>query len=238
MCRYDSRFSSWSRSRSHARIRSSASACVKPSSSPGLGVHRPVVRDHRQLCQRVVAADVVVLRVVAGRDLERARSEVQLDALVRDHGHAPLDPGDDHLAPDERFVALVVGVHGDRDVREDRRRPRRRDRDVPVAVRERVADVRQRVVGLDVRELEVGERRQVEGAPVDDSVRAVDPAPVPEVDEEAHDRAHVRLVHREPLTAVVERGADAPELEHDLAAVLVEPFPDELDERLAAEILP
>src|SRR5262249_55702258 len=36
----------------------------------------------------------------------------------------------------------------------------------------------------------------------------------------------------------VERGAHAPELEEDLAAVLVEPLPHALDERLAAELLP
>ena len=108
----------------------------------------------------------------------------------------------------------------------------------PSPVRQRVADVGERVVDVLVRELEVGERGQVERAPVDDPVGAVDPALLPQVDEEAHHRADVGVVHREALAAVVERGADPPELEHDLAAVLAEPLPDELDERLAAEILP
>ena len=56
--------------------------------------------------------------------------------------------------------------------------------------------------------------------------------------EEAHHGADVRLVHREALAAVVERGADAAELEHDLAAVLAEPLPDARFERLAAEVVP
>src|SRR5262249_33761200 len=43
---------------------------------------------------------------------------------------------------------------------------------------------------------------------------------------------------REPLAPVVHRGAHAPELAHDRAAVLPEPVPDELHERLAAELLP
>ena len=107
-----------------------------------------------------------------------------------------------------------------------------------VAVDERIADVRERVVDVDVRDLEVGERGQVERAPVDDPVRAVDPALLPQVDEEAHDGADVRLVHREALAAVVERGADAAELHHDLAAVLAQPLPDALLERLAAEVVP
>ncbi len=86
-------------------------------------------------------------------------------------------------------VALVVRVHGDGDVGQDRRRPRGRDRDVAGAVDERVADRRERVVDLDVDELEVGERGLVERAPVDDPVGPVDPALAVEVDEEAHDRA-------------------------------------------------
>ena len=41
VCRYDSRFSSWSRSRSQARIRSSASSWVRPSSPPDSAFIRP-----------------------------------------------------------------------------------------------------------------------------------------------------------------------------------------------------
>src|SRR5205823_920278 len=94
-----------------------------------------------------------------------------------------------------------------------------------------------RVVDLEVRELEIRERGEVERAPVDDAIRAVEPALVPEVDEEPHDGADVGVVHREALATVVERGADTAELEHDLAAVLAQPVPDERDERLAAEVL-
>ena len=56
--------------------------------------------------------------------------------------------------------------------------------------------------------------------------------------EEPHYRAHVGLVHREPLALVVERAAEAPELAHDHAAVLVQPFPHARHERVAAELLP
>src|SRR4029077_9384612 len=72
---------------------------------------------------------------------------------------------------------------------------------------------------------------------VDDPVRAVDPALLVQVHEEAHDGADVALVHREALAPVVERRAGAPELEPDLAAVLAQPLPDALLERLAAEVL-
>ena len=186
----------------------------------------------------MVAADLEVGRVVAGRDLERAGAELRLDARVGDHRHGPLDVRDEHLLADRVAVALVVGMDGDGDVGEDRRRPHGRDRDVPGAVRERVARVGERVVHVDVLDLEVGDRRLVERAPVDDPLGAVDPAAVPEVDEEAHHRLDVGVVHREALAAVVERGAEAAELAHDRPAGLLEVAPDALDERLAAELLP
>src|SRR5207247_8303347 len=85
--------------------------------------------------------------------------------------------------------------------------------------------------------LELGERRLMERTPVDDPVGAVDPPLAIEMHEEAHDRAHIRVVHREALATVVERSADAAELEHDLAPVLAQPLPDELLKGCTPEVL-
>src|SRR6266540_1970811 len=203
----------------------------------GLFVHPAVGSDRGDLRQPVVASDLVVERIVSRRDLERTGSEVPLHSFVCDHRHAALDEGDDDLAPDKRAIPIVVRMHRDRDVRDDRGEPHRRDGHVPVARGERIAHEREGVVDLRVRNLEIGERRQVEGAPVDDPVRAVDPALAVEVDEEAHDGAHVRVVHREALAPIVERRSDAPELDHDLAAVLAQPIPDECFERLPSQVV-
>ena len=152
----------------------------------------------------MVASNFVVERIVARRHLERARSEFPLHAFVGDHRHPAFDDRDDHLAPDGCAVTVVLGMYRDGDVREDRRGPYGRDRDVAVAVGEGIADIGQRIVDVDVRELEVGQRRQVERAPVDDPVGAVDPALAVQVHEEAHDRTDVRVVHREALAAIVQ----------------------------------
>ena len=199
--------------------------------------HPPVGADHRQRGQAVVAADVEVRLVVAGRDLQRARAEVDLDPLVRDHRHAPLDDRHDHLLADRVPVALVRRVHRHRDVGEDRRRPHRGDRDRAGPVRVRVAHVGERVVDLYVLDLEVGDGGLVEGAPVDEPVRSVEPPPLPQVHEERHHGLDVGVVHREALAVVVERGAETAELAHDRAARLLEVLPDALDERLAPELL-
>ena len=86
-------------------------------------------------------------------------------------------------------------------------------------------------------QLEIGQGRLVERAPVDDPVVAVDPAPLVEVDEEPHHRADVTLVHREPLPPVVHRGAERAQLLEDRPSRLFEPRPRALDERLAPEVL-
>ena len=205
-----------------------------------LGDHAAVEPDHRERLETVRAADLEVGRVVTRGDLESAGAELRIDPLVGDHRHAALDDRDDDLASDGSPVPLVVGVHRNGDVGEDRRGPHRRDGDPvdAVAVGERVPHVEEPVVHLDVLDLEVGDGRPVMGAPVDDPVRAVDPAGLPEPDEERHHRLDVRVVHREPLARVVERRTEAPELPHDRAAGLVEPAPRPLEERVAADLLP
>ncbi len=182
-------------------------------------------------------ADLEVGRVVPRRDLERARRELGVDELVRDHGHAALDVRNDDLLAHGVAVALVVGVHGHGHVGQDRRRPHRGDRDRPGSVRERVPRVGQPVVHRLVDDLEVGDGGLVEGAPVDDAVRAIDPAAPPEVHEEAHDGLDVGVVHGEALALVVERGTEAAVLAHDRAARLLEVAPHPLDEGLPSDLL-
>ena len=204
-----------------------------------LGDHPPVRPDHGERLEAVVAADVEVHRVVARRHLDGAGAELGVDAGVGDDGHPALDDGDDDLAADRLSVPRIVGVHGNRDVGEHRRGPHRRDRDPALrAVGERVAHIRERVVHLDVLDLEIRDRRLVIRAPVDDPVRAVDPACVPETDEEGHHRLDVRLVHREALARVVERRAEAAVLAHDRPPGRLEPAPRPLEERVAADLLP
>ena len=210
----------------------------KPGKLAGGLVHPAVGADHGQNRQVVAPADLEVGRVVTRGHLERAGTEVRLDRLVGDHRHAALDERDDDLPADRVAVTLVLGMHRDRDVGEDRLRPHGRDRERPIAVGEQVLRIRQGVVYVLVHDLEVRDRRLVERAPVDDPVRAIDPPSLPEVHEEAHHRLDVGVVHREPLARVVERAAEPAELGHDRAPGLVEVPPHALDERFAADVLP
>ena len=202
------------------------------------GDHRPVGPDDGKCLEPVIAADVEVDRVVAWGDLEGARAELRLDAGIGDHWNAAADDGDDDLLPDCLRVPRVVRIHRDGDIREDRGRPHGRDRDRAGAIGERVPGIRQRIVHLDVLDLEVGERGLVVGAPVDDPVRTVDPPGVPEANEVRHHGLDVAVVHREALAGVVERAAELPELPHDRLAGALEPRPGALEEGIAPDRLP
>ena len=142
---------------------------------------------------------------------------------VRDHRHVPLDERDPHAAPDEVAVALIVGMHRDRGVAEDRLGPRRGDRDPRVRVRlpgrlvdQVVADEpqRPRLRGRD--DLEVADAGPTPRAPVDERLGAVRQAVAVQPLEGDPDGLRRALVHRVAEAAPVGRSPDAPLLpEHD-----------------------
>ena len=174
--------------------------------------HAAVEADRRQLGEAVPAADLEVVQVVAGRHLERAGAEVHLHVLVGDDRHLAVDQRHDRGAADQVRVALVVGMHGDGGVGQDRLGPHRRDRQEVVGAGDPVAHLVQRVDRVLVAHLEVGDRRGARRAPVDHAVVAVDVALAVELDEHREHRGDVALVHREPLVAVVERAPEPLEL--------------------------
>ena len=111
-----------------------------------------------------------------GRDLERTGAELRMDALVaRSPERGARRTGRRPRGRPRRASARPRGARRRRRRRGSSRGGRWRS-DVALALRERIADVRQRVVASHVDELEVREGRLVEGAPVDDPVRPVDPA--------------------------------------------------------------
>ena len=206
-------------------------------------VHAPVEADHGQLGEPVRPPDLEVHRIVPGCDLDCARAELRIDAVVGDDRNAALGDGHDRLLADRDR-----GSARRRDGRR-RRRPRassaadRRDREVPGAVGQRVPDREEAIVDLAVLDLEIGDCARAPRAPVDDPVVAVEEAALVEMDEVLEDRADVPVVHREPLAAVVERRAEPAELTVDHPAVVLEPAPGALartprDRDRAASALP
>ena len=115
---------------------------------------------------------------------------VGIDVLVADDRHLALDQRHDRALADQVRVALVGRVDGDGGVAEQRHRAHGRDGHV-AAADERVVDEVQRVVDLEVLDLEIGDRRGADRAPVDHPVGAVEVAAPVQLDEHLDHRARV-----------------------------------------------
>ena len=205
------------------------------------GRHHPALVDDREHLQPVALPDLEVGRVVAGRDLERARPELAVDGLIGDDPDAPFHRGHEDLLADVGLPALVVWMHRHGDVRDDRLGACRRDHHVGRPRRHRVgpgiADVVERVGPLDVLGLEVRIRRLVAHAPVHDPVVAVKMPMLVEPDEVGAHGSLLCGVHREVWARPVQGTAEHAELPIDPRPVVVHPPPHLREELLAAQLL-
>ena len=207
----------------------------------GLGnevVQGGVVPHHIHRGEAVPLPDLEVVRVVGGGDLQAAGAELPVHALVGDHRDLAVGERQPDALPHEGPVPRVLRVHRDRHIAEERLRAGGGHREPrPRVVGERVGDAPEvpRLPfggGLD---LVVGERGAVHRAPVHHPLAPVDEAPVVEGGEDGAHRPGEALVHGEPGAAEVAGTAQFPQLLQDDPAVALAPFPDLLDERLAAE---
>ncbi|GFN03864.1 hypothetical protein Smic_24200 [Streptomyces microflavus] len=155
--------------------------------------------------------------------------------VVGDDGDRPVGQRQLDLLADQVLVALVVGVDGDGGVTEHRLGAGGGDDDGLVPLPVRHGD--ELAVVLLVLDLDVGDRGETARAPVDDALGAVDQPVVEHLLEDGLDGLGEALVHGEALTGPVDALAEAAHLAGDLAAGLVLPLPDALDEGLAAQVV-
>ena len=137
------------------------------------------------LRQVVPPADLEIVEVVRRRDLDRAGALLGIGIFVRDDRNAPADQRQDRVLADQVAVALVVRMDRDGGVAEHRLGPRRRDDDVSVvSAFDRIFDVPERALDLDLLHLQVGDRGQQLRVPVDQPLVLVDQVLPVEVDED------------------------------------------------------
>ncbi len=201
------------------------------------GGHPSLAVDHLNARQAVAAAGLEIRRVVVRRDLDHAGAEVALDRVVGDERDlAPRDRNDGEL-PDEMPVALVLGVHGEGSVAEQRLGPRRRDDDALGAARDRIGDLPELVLDLPHLDFEIGDRGVQPGGPVHQVFAAGDPPLLEQAHERFADGQRKSFVESEALTRPVARRPEEIELAADVPLILLLPGPDALEERLAAEVV-
>ncbi len=184
-------------------------------------------------------ADLEIVEVVRGRDLDRAGAFLRIGIVVGDDRNAASDQRQDHMLADQVDVALVLGVHGHRGVAEHGLGPRGGDDDETRGILgaeglalQRIAQIPQAALDLDLLHLEIGNRGEQLGIPVHQPLVFVDQPVAMQFDEHFHDGPRQALVHGETLARPVAGGAQPLQLVDDDAAALVLPLPDALEEFL------
>ena len=190
-------------------------------------------------------------------DLHRAGTELRIGIIVDDDRNKPavLPWADRNFAQfaDDRRIALVGGMNGNRAIAEHGFRPGGGNRDVVagfaqgnVAVGvlldifvglpagERVFEMPHMAVDLDVLHFKVGNRRLEFRIPVDEPLAAIDQPFVIEANEDFQHRPGKPFVHGEAFARPVAGGTKPFQLVEDQPAGLVLPFPDAIDKGVAA----
>ncbi len=200
-------------------------------------VHGAVVVHDVGHLQIVAQAHFVVVGVVGGGDLHRASPEVLLHVFIGDEGDEAVGDGQHQHLPDQALVALVRGIHGHGGVAHEGLGTGGGHHDLARAIGEGIADVPEMAGFLAVDDLLVREGGAALGAPVDDAVALVDEAVVVEADEDLLHGVGEPLVEGEALAGPVAGGADGAQLPDDLAAILLLPLPDFVQELLATQVV-
>ena len=196
-----------------------------------------VLVEDEDLLEIMAQADLVVVRVVAGRHLDAAGAEIELDVIVGHDGQLTAHERQDRRLADEVLVALVRRVDRDTGVAKHGLRPGGGDGEVIITVLEWVADIPERAGHILIFDLSVGQGRAAVRTPVDDAVAFVDQALFIQLAERLTHGLRAAIVHGEAAAVPVAGHAERLLLLDDAVAVLLFPRPDALEEFLAAEIV-
>ena len=199
--------------------------------------HVRVVGHHVNFGKVVALADLEIVRVVRGRDLDHAGAELAVNVRVRDHGNLPVHQGQHHALADEALVALVIRMDGDGGIAKHRFGARRRDDEKFLRPDHGITQVPELARALDVDDFEIADGRLAARAPVDDVAAAIDQAFAIEPQESLNHGAIEGRFEGEALARPIAGSAQANHLLLDGAAAFQFPLPDAALEFLAAQVL-
>ena len=196
-----------------------------------------VLVDALYLLKVMAQADLIVVRVMAGRHLNGAGAEAELNIVVRNDGQLAPDQRENRVLADKVLILLIRGVDCNAGVAQHGLGTGRCNDELLVRVLDRIADIPEVAGDVLIFDLGVGQRGAAVRAPVDDAAALVDKALLIEVAEGLAHSLGADIVHREAAAAPVAGDAHALLLLDYTVAVLLLPVPDALKELVAAEIV-
>ena len=182
-------------------------------------------------------ADLIVIGVMAGRHFDSARAEAKLNILVGNDGELSADQRQDGVLADKVLIALVIGVNGNAGVAEHGLGTCGRDDELLVRILDGVSYVPEGAGHILVLDLGVGKRRAALRAPVDDAAALIDKSLFVQLAECFAHALCACFVHRERASVPIAGCAEHLLLLNDAVAVFVLPFPNAVEEFLAAEVI-
>ena len=199
--------------------------------------------EHADLRQSVALADLEIVEVMRRRDLHRAGAFFRIGIFVGDDRNFSPDQRQDHVLADQVGVALIVRMHGHRGVAQHRLRPRGGDDDegrgivrIEALAFQRIAQIPQAALDLDLLHFEIGDRGQQLRIPVHQPLVLVDQPLAMQCDEHFHHRARQALVHRKAFARPVAGRAQPLQLVDDDAAAFGLPLPHAFEKFGAAHL--
>ena len=218
----------------------------------GRAGHVAVEADDVDDFQAVALANLKVGNVVAGGNLQGAGAEVHFDGLVAHDGDGPVHDGQQGILAHQVGIARVFGVHRHPGIAQHglgasgghgyiapifAHTPTLYPGVRRNGVGQGVADVIELAVLFLVFHLQVGKGSSATGAPVDDTLVAVDEALVVQIDKSGAHRLGRARVQGEPQASPVAGRSQPLVLFVNGVAVAGHPLPDAFLELFAAQLL-
>ena len=164
--------------------------------------------EHVDEPQPMPLADLEIVEVMRRGDFHRAGALLGIGIFVGDDRDQPADQRQTHALSDQRRIALVLRMHGDRRVAQHRLGPRRRDDDIFAGLFPGSSTIgylkRHRWPFTSTCcDFEIGDRRVQRRVPVDETLVAVEQAVAIELNENLAHGARQAFIQREAFARPV-----------------------------------
>mmetsp|Transcript_4317 Transcript_4317/g.13038 ORF Transcript_4317/g.13038 Transcript_4317/m.13038 type:complete len:389 (-) Transcript_4317:621-1787(-) len=226
--------------------RLSALKTIQPSVLATDLTHARVLVHNVDRFKSVRLANVVVVHIVAGSDLERAGPKLHVHVLIRDDGDPPVEDGHDTFPSHEVLETIVLRVYADCRIPENSLWAGGGDRHIRAltlclqvsCIRDRISESVQTNLFFTGLHLEVANSCLQVRAPVDHVLPSVYESLLVQCAERLCHRVREAVVECEALTRPVAARPETTQLLRDVAPLLPFPLPDSLHKLVPSEFGP
>ena len=188
------------------------------------------------LRQAVPPADLEVVEIMGRRNLHRTCSLFGIGIIIAHDGYEAANKRQAHVAADEMFQLLILGMNGYRRIAQHSFGPRRGNDDLFAGstVSHRIPDIPQPTLNFLLYNFKIGNRCQQLGVPIHQALVLVDQLFLIELHEHLAHGGRQALIHGKALPRPVAGCTQAPQLLGDNAAGFLFPLPYALQEGFTA----